>query len=343
MAVLAVVGFHAFPETFSGGYVGVDVFFVLSGFLITSLLLGDIERHGKVRIGRFYCRRVLRLLPALWLVCLLVLLAGVVSGSVDRVARGAVAALFYAANWYIYTGHDAALLEHTWTLAIEEHFYLAWPWLLVFAARLIGPSRPRRLVIVVGVVAGLVTLTLLVQPWPTSFEAVRASYLRGVPIVWGAAIALWRWARRWDDGRSAFGGADLPASSGPVVGVLGATAAIGILSIVCRPDLLGLWSPTGPLGAVGLLSVPLVVSAIAASQTPVQKALSWDPLRWVGERAYGIYLLHFPVISILWHQVPATVDLRARMILAIGGSLLLAGLMYRWVETPFLRVKARLA
>lgn len=182
IAALAVVLFHA-RFWFANGYAGVDVFFALSAFLITSLLLREHARHGAIALRRFYARRVLRLYPALLLAGAGVLALGLVSQRLDRVGPAALAALAYVSNWWIYLGHPAPLLEHTWTLAIEEHFYALWPPTLA----LLLSRRPGRRRLGWALV-GLAALVLVVR-WPVA-DAVRGSYLRGVPVIWGALAAL---------------------------------------------------------------------------------------------------------------------------------------------------------
>ena len=320
LAVLAVVVFHLAAGWAVNGYVGVDVFFALSGFLITALLLGERARTGRIALPQFYARRLLRLYPALLVTVLGVLLLGVLAGQPGRVVPGAVAALAYAANWWIYTGHEAVLLDHTWTLAIEEHFYLLWPVLVL----LLTERRLRALGLGVAAVLAVVVLT----PWPDAVEGVRGSYLRGAPIVWGSALAALVHGRQ----------------PGPRVQALAAWAGLGALLllgvILVVPWPLPLVWLTGVRSVPGLLSVLVIAAAVLHPPAPAARALCWGPLRWVGRRAYGVYLYHLPVVMVLGFQVDALPGW-ARAPLACGVTLALAALSYQWIERPFLLLKRR--
>ncbi len=319
VAAAAVVLFHA-QLWFANGYAGVDVFFALSGFLITSLLLREHAARGRVSLGRFYARRILRLYPALLLACVGVIGLGVLTHRADRVAPAAVAALGYVSNWWIYLGRPAPLLEHTWTLAIEEHFYLIWPptLMLLLSGR---PGRRRWGAVVIAVAAAL-----LIVRWPVA-DAVRDSYARGVPIVWGAVIAIVLQRRptrpAWDRAR-------------PGVLVLASAALLVLLALPSRlPEAL----VTGPCGLAGLLAVVVVLATVAG---PDGRGGWWGarPLVWLGRRSYGLYLYHFPLLSLAMHQLTAGPAL-ARRVLAIGVTLVVTAASYRVVEQPLLRLKDR--
>lgn len=335
LAVLTVVGYHAFPTLVPGGLLGVDVFFVLSGFLITALLLQERTDTGRISLRRFYLRRLLRLYPALLVVCTGVVAVGLVGGVVDQVLPGALAALLYAGNWWLYTGHDAGLLDHTWTLAIEEHFYVLWPVLLVLTARFFRGRAVAWVSVIALAAAGIVLVAVLGRGWPESIDAVRGSYLRGVPIFWGVALAVLLCCRP-----SARAGRPSWPSRGWAW--LTTLAALSLVGLACWPALAGGWPLSGPRGAAGLLSVLLVASAVRGSAIGDRRILASEPAQWIGQRAYGIYLVHFPVVSLLWHQAPQQLDLRLRMAAAVLLTLVLAGAMYRWVERPFLQIKDRL-
>ena len=320
IAALSVVLFHANVGLAANGFVGVDVFFVLSGFLITTILLSEVGRSGTVRLRRFYLRRFLRLYPALVCVCVLVGLAAVASGRVAEVWPGLAAALLYVSNWWIYTGGESPMLEHTWTLAIEEHFYLVWPLLLL------ALSAHRVLVKVgAGVVVGTLVVLLFV-PWTRPLDGVRESYLRGFPIVWGSLLAVLHHKRLLR------GGTNLLAA-----GVLSLALLMAIL--VLPWELPEGWL-TGPLSITGALSILVVAATVAGRPSRTASALSWTPLRWSGTRSYGLYLYHLPILSVLTHQVTVGPHW-LRMVAGIVLSLLVTEMSFRWVESPFLRLKDR--
>ncbi|WP_431842005.1 acyltransferase family protein [Calidifontibacter indicus] len=318
VAALAVVVFHMSLGPAMNGFAGVDVFFVLSGFLITSLLLGERAKTGRVALGRFYLRRVLRLYPALVVTCIAALVLGAATGRSGEVTGAAIAALAYVANWWIYLGHPAALLEHTWTLSIEEHFYLLWPVTLVLIW-----SR-RHAFRLLGAIIATAAVAALVFRWPDSIDAVRASYLRGVPIVWGSLLAIA--LRRWD-----FGRARRPLSW------LGLVASVSLLALLSAPwHLVG---ATGAFGASGLLTV-LVVAGIATSSGGEGGLWANRVLVWLGRRSYGLYLYHFPILSLATHQLHAGPDW-LRACAGLVTTLVVVVFSYRFVELPFLRLKDR--
>jgi peptidoglycan/LPS O-acetylase OafA/YrhL len=180
LAVLVVVAFHA-NGLLGHGSLGVDVFFVLSGFLITSLLVAEWDRRGRIDLRRFYVKRFLRLAPALVVLCAAVVVIAVVSASRPReVAEGAVASALYVANLWLYSGHDMPLLQHTWTLALESQFYLLWP-------VLIGLVLTRRRV---GVVLLLVLVALSVGADAVGVAPVAYTYARAVGLPLGCSLAL---------------------------------------------------------------------------------------------------------------------------------------------------------
>ena len=324
IAVLAVLFFHIHAPGAANGFVGVDVFFALSGFLITYLLIQERRATGSVSLGRFYARRALRLLPALGATLLGVCLLALITGDLDTVGPGALAALLYVANWWIYLGGAAPLLEHTWTLAIEEHFYLVWP-LLVLA--LGSASRRLRSVGWTGLTAVVV---LFVVPWPDAIAAVKLSYERGIPIVWGSLLALAVATPR-------------VASRVRALGWAGAVALAALLALIADVGHLPSRWLEGVTSVPGVLSVIIVAMIVTRPRAHAARLLEITPLRWAGKRAYGIYLYHFPISSLLINQLDLGWPSLAVALVATVLSLVVAGLSYRYLEQPFLRLKHRFA
>lgn len=318
VAAVAVVIFHANFGPAVNGYAGVDVFFALSGFLITSLLLSERFRNGSISLARFYIRRLLRLYPALLAVCLLVLVAAAATHKLDRETGPVIAALVYVANWWIYLGKPAPLLDHTWTLAIEEHFYAIWPAAL---SLLLASSRRRR---AAGWLVVAAVCLLIVLPWPTGIESVRGSYLRGAPIVWGSLLAVV--LRRW------------PLQPRRRSALLWVVSAL-LLVLLLAPTRIAADLVTGPAGIAGLLSVVLVAVIV---RTPGGTGGLWGtaPLLWIGRRSYGLYLYHFPILSLFAHQLSFGPTWSRRLI-ALPMVFLVTAVSYRYLEAPFLDVKAR--
>src|SRR4051812_8790504 len=160
VAILAVIGFHYGPTKVGGGYLGVDVFFVLSGFLITALLVQERENKGGISLPAFYLRRARRLLPALFIMLVAVAVYGAIYPHRPESAhlwRDIAAAVFYVANWVHGLGHslETGLLAHTWSLSVEEQFYLLWPATLVILLARRASRRTIAIVVAIGIAASL--------------------------------------------------------------------------------------------------------------------------------------------------------------------------------------------
>lgn len=321
IAALAVVVFHASLGPAVNGFVGVDVFFALSGFLITSLLIAERARNGRVDLLRFYARRALRLYPALLAASLMVGLALAFTGQLHEHLPALGAVLVYLSNWWIYTGNETPLLEHTWTLAIEEHFYLVWPVLFL------GLSAGRAWVRVAAGTMALGVGVLLFTPWSEPIDPVRSSYLRGFPIIWGALLAF------------VLARVTTVRAARPL-GMVAAVAALGLLVILTIPAKISEDVLTGADSLTGVLSTAVVAGIVAAPSSVVSRWLAWAPLVWAGRRSYGIYLYHFPIMSVLRHQIDVGPE-ALRVVVGMVVALVVAELSYRWLEKPFLRLKDR--
>ncbi|MGH9112248.1 MAG: acyltransferase family protein [Acidimicrobiales bacterium] len=339
-AVAVVVMFHL--GRLDGGFLGVDLFFVLSGFLITSLLVTEHRRRRAVDLGRFWARRARRLLPALALLLVgvaLLLLAFTAAGERPRFRGDALATLGYVANWHRMAADvsyweifsQPSPLDHTWSLAIEEQFYLVWP--LVVVAVLSGwGRRPGRaggaralgVVAVVGAAASFGLLALTYSPLDTD-RAYFATDTRIGATLLGAALATLaaRRARR--------SGAPPAAVEG-----LGVIALVWMAWSVVTVDGLAPWYYRGGLALFALAALVVIHAATGGPPGYLARGLSWRPLRWLGTVSYGVYLWHWPVI------VYATEDR-----VGIGGwrldvgrvalTLATAAASYRLVEQPIRR------
>jgi peptidoglycan/LPS O-acetylase OafA/YrhL len=337
LAVLAVIAYHEQFGWAPGGLLGVGVFFTLSGYLITDLLLGQWARSGGLNLGDFWLRRARRLLPALF-VMLAVVTAWITVVSPARLAslRGAVAgAATYSSNWYYIYTHNSYFarfappgpFDHLWSLAVEEQFYLVWPWLLlagVFFLRGRRPSAVRWLALptLALAAASAVAMLTLYHPGYDPTRIYEGSDTRACGLLTGAALAMvWpsrRTARTALWKRVALDGAGFAG-----------LAVIGLM--IWR---VGQYSAFTYQGGLVLLSVATagVVAAAACPGGLVGAALGWKPLRWIGVRSYGIYLWHYPVI-ILTSPANSAEDL-PRAALQIAASIGIAALSWHFVEEP---------
>ena len=338
-AVLAVVAFHLWPQRVPGGFLGVDVFFVLSGFLITTLLLRERGHHGYVDAVSFWRRRARRLLPALLLVVPVSVLAAAL---VERdllvgIDRQVVGAATFSSNWLeILAGSDyfdttaPALFETFWSLAVEEQFYVLWPIGFGLIMALAPTTRPRVQAAAAVAVASAAYMALFYSPAdPTRVYYGTATHLFG--LLFGAALAFAGGGRpervggrRWRRWRSRVG----PAS---LVGLI-------VLMLTVRGD--EAFAYRGGIVLASLLTVG-VIAALPGSPTAFQSLHRLAPLEWVGARSYGIYLWHWPVILIVTAALPpvapgAGPSLPA-VALALTVTLALSAASYRWVEVPVRR------
>ncbi|MBA3841352.1 MAG: acyltransferase [Actinobacteria bacterium] len=323
LAVLAVVGLHANLPGMHGGGIGVDVFFVLSGYLITSILLREISSTGRIDRSKFYVRRALRLLPALVvaIVWTAVLDIAAARGG-GHIAAAAPAALFYYANWLVSFRPDAlGFLGQTWSLAIEEQFYILWPLLL-----LIGAVRRNLTRWIPAFLVATVALRLV------AFKIEGSGVLTWTPArtdelaigAWLAALELRR--------------APLPRL---LVSPGMAWAATGVLGVafLSFARVSGL-AVAGGFIDVACLATMIVIAHAAHGTSLLTRVLGWSPLVAVGRVSYGIYLYHYAILIYL----RANSSSEAKIIgVGLPVTALLTVTSWFLIERPALRLKMRIA
>jgi peptidoglycan/LPS O-acetylase OafA/YrhL len=332
--VSSVVAFHLGMTWAPGGYLGVDVFFVLSGFLITALLLSERDTNGRISLARFYARRALRLLPALLAVLgalWLFTTVTVVGDSAHRVRGDGLAALFYFANWRAAFGHAPFLgfMGHAWSLSIEEQFYAVWPVLVVGALALRGGRRS--LVFVLALAGAIVPPLLRLAWWDDSAATMARLYYgldtRADALFVGAVLAVIVASGRLPVGRVARRVYGFVA--------LGALAALGhFVATLPRSD------PSlyrGVMSLVAVSTVALLAHLVASPRGVVGRVLSFRPLAALGKISYGVYLWHWPVIVATNPWGRSGGALVAKAAIALGLSIV----SWWLVERPFLRLKDR--
>jgi len=349
LAVLAVIGYHGALGWLKGGFYGVDAFLVLSGFLITTLLISEWDRSGGISLTGFWARRARRLLPALLLMLSgVALVVGLFPGvlSTAHLEADAVSSLLYMANWHLAAEHASYFsvyqaqspLLHTWTLAIEEQFYVVWPLVVLALIGRRGPlarilnSRARRLgaVLAVAVVGALASAAWMVHLVPAgNLDPSRAYYgsdTRAQGLLIGAAVAvvcaLWGPVRTVR-GRRALGG----------LGLAGAVGVGAMWSLVPETSPLAFH---GGFLLISLACAALVASAARVPAAPVSRVLSLAPIRYLGRVSYGMYLWYWPVLLVM---TGARTGLHGYVLLGLRLAVIvgLASASYRWVETPIRR------
>ena len=315
VAVLGVLVFHAGIERVVGGFLGVDLFFVLSGFLITTLLLREWHRTGGIALGGFYARRVRRLFPALLLVLLAVsvyMRAVAPAATRSAVRLDAVSSLFYVANWRFVFSHQSYFagslepspLRHLWSLAVEEQWYLVWPLVLTVALRRLSQRLDVLLAFVLALaVASLGWMAHLVPAHADSSRAYYGTDSHAYVLLLGAALAIWRHQRPARPGWA--------ARPGQVLGIVG-LAVIGWYFVAVAGT--AHWLYLGgyvPFVVAGLL---VVDAAMAPVPTLFKRLLGLAPLAWIGRISYGLYLWHWPID--VWLN-PARVHLSPHALTAV--------------------------
>jgi peptidoglycan/LPS O-acetylase OafA/YrhL len=338
LAVLAVLGYHLAVPGLGGGLLGVGVFFTLSGFLITQILVGSWEETGSFRLRRFWLARARRLLPALALVLVTVMSVTALADRPDLGKRWGEtwSAALYVANWHTIAHGQSYFarfagpgpLDHLWSLSVEEQFYVVWPLVLLVAMRLLRRGRrPVFRFTALLAVASFCLLAMLATPGLDNTRAYEGTDTRAGGILVGALLAL-AWPRlertRWPR----------LTSFGLQVGALAALGAVAWL--VADTDEYSRTIYTYGLPLLSLATAALVAGA-AWPRSAVGWALGLAPLRWVGERSYGIYLWQLPVVS----SVPVATVAAHRWAWGAGltaFTLLLAELSWRWVEDPIRRL-----
>ncbi len=332
VAVLLVVLYHARLPGLSGGYVGVDVFFVISGFLITQLLARELTTTGRIAFGQFYARRVRRILPASFLVLAVTAVVGMAVMSPLRTAgflRTVAATAFYASNiLFAQQGTDylaeldPSPLQHYWSLAVEEQFYLLWPLALVVAWRLGRRSVSSLLAAcAVGctVSFGLsVLLTPVRPPWAFFLLPTRAWEL-GVGALVALAAARLRPVLR----------------ATPVLALAGAVLVLGSAVVFDEHTPFPGAAAVVPVAGTALV----LLAGTAVRRGPVALVLSTRPAQTLGELSYSIYLWHWPLLVLVEIRLAHHVSLWASLLLA-AVSVPLAALTYRYVEQPARHARA---
>ena len=326
IAVIIVVAYHGAWFGFDGGFVGVDVFFTLSGFLITRLLIDEHHRHGGVSMKNFYIRRGLRLLPALFgLVAGVWLAAAVldVPRIEDRLGERSLWALSYVANWHdVISGTHGGPFSHLWSLSVEEQFYVVWPVVAVVLLRRRGVQALRTTAGVLAVGLALITVW---RHWAghSGFDIYFATHSHG-----GILLLLGAWL-----GASV----DLLASVGRDLGRrLTMIGVAGILVISFIPDRFSDIHAGYGYVPIAAVSVAVIIGAVADDRP---SPLTWGPLCQIGKSSYGIYLWHIPMFAISAAIVP---DVDPRIRITLGTAI--AVLISHWlIERPALQLKRRWA
>jgi peptidoglycan/LPS O-acetylase OafA/YrhL len=339
LAVLAVMGFHEGASELSGGFLGVDIFFVLSGFLITDLLVTRYDTLGRLDLRDFWTRRARRLLPALAVMLVVVTAAAsVIEPDQEASLRPALlAAVTYTSNWYQILHHvsyfDAfrqltapAPLDHLWSLAIEEQFYLLWPLILWFLLFRLNGRRSRITVTLLAAAASALVMAFQYTPGGDPSTVYYGTDTHASALLIGAALAL---------AYPLASLASLPAAQTKRLD------AAGVAGLAVLAWAIGHFSGNDPaVYPVGLILAALAAGclvAAAAGNGVIAVITSVPPLRWVGVRSYGMYLWHWPVIALAAALAGSGPTSAWVWVIETAVTIALAAASWRFIETPILQ------
>ena len=335
LAVIAVLLYHADLQWIPGGFLGVEVFFVISGYLITGLLLAEWRSHGHIDLKAFWLRRARRLLPALYLLLGVTMLYAAVFlyNEVASLRGDVLAALAYVTNWYLIFTEKSyfeavgrpSLLRHLWSLAVEEQFYLFWPILIA-----LGMSVWRRRWVLTAILAGAAASTLwmayLYQPNIDPSRVYYGTDTRAAGFLIGCALAF-VWAP--DTLRATVKG--YTTRDKALVQGMGVAALVALLALFSFATEYSPFLYYGGFALVALVTAALIAAVAHPAAGWLSAALGWGILRWIGLRSYGIYLWHWPVYMVTRPQLDMMLEGLPLLGLRVGVTVVLAELSYRLV------------
>jgi peptidoglycan/LPS O-acetylase OafA/YrhL len=334
LAVLSVIFYHiGFPWA-SGGFLGVVVFFVLSGYLITDLIMTEWEQRGRIDLKNFWIRRARRLLPAM--LAMLVIIIGWVSlflpQLLETLQADALAALLYISNWWYIFHHQSyfdsfqspSLLTHFWSLAVEEQYYLFWPLLLTFGLRFISK---RSILFITLTIAGIsaLTMAILYEPGSDPSRVYYGTDTRAFSLLIGSALAL-----IWPSQKLA------AKVQLPLRFVLNLVGTIALVVILLMVGLTNQYEPFLYRGGMVLLSIAamLLVAVLVHPANSISRVINFKPLRWLGVRSYGIYLWQYPVLVLTSPAINTTGISIGRVIFQLTCIIVLSSLSWKFIENP---------
>lgn len=335
LALIGVMGYHWNFGFAGGGFLGVSLFFVLSGYLITDILASQWHHQRRIDLKDFWIRRFRRLLPAMLLMLffLVVWVTLFDRSRLPALRSEVLGAVTYISNWqfifqqqsYFESFGPPSPLGHFWSLAVEEQFYLLWP-LIMLAVLKLFPRRGQLFTfIAAGAAISALTMAVIYQPGDDPSRVYYGTDTRAFGLLIGAGLAV-----VWPSWKLS---THVSRATRRRLNVTGAAAMLIILSMMWQVDRYDSFLYQGGMFLFSLAAAVLV-AVLAHPGASISRLLSWKPLLWIGVRSYGIYLWHYPVM-ILTSPASGTGDLSLPQVaLQIAASVLLAALSWKYVEEP---------
>jgi peptidoglycan/LPS O-acetylase OafA/YrhL len=337
IAVIAVLLYHGEWTWALGGFLGVEVFFVISGYLITSLLLAEWRDNGSIDLRHFWLRRARRLLPALFTVVAVTAVVAVafLPDEAASLRGDVISALTYVTNWFFIFGEQSyfeaigrpSMVQHLWSLAVEEQFYLLWPLLFVGGMKLFGRTAFSWLV--VGASIGSAALMwVLYTPGADPSRIYYGTDTRASGLLIGCALAfVWSpWRLR----------TEITNGARRLLNVLGFVALAALVQMLVGTDEFASSLYRGGFFRLDLVAAIVIAVAVHPAAS-LGSVLGIAPLRWIGLRSYGIYLWHWPVFQLTRPGIDVSLSGVPLFVVRVAITLVLAELSFRFIEAPIRR------
>ncbi|AGB18379.1 acyltransferase family protein [Thermoanaerobacterium thermosaccharolyticum] len=335
IAVLAVIGYHLNLSFMQGGFLGVSIFFVLSGYLITNIISSEWERSGKVDLKNFWLRRMRRLFPALFIMVVLVVCYVTLfdPGRLTSIKGDAITSILYINNWwlifhkvsYFAKFGPPSTFGNLWSLAVEGQFYLIWPLVLIISFKYLKKKRYIVFLTLLLAIASALAMGMLYEPGMDPSRVYYGTDTRVFGLLLGSALALILPSDKLSSNMS--------RNKRLILDVIG---FLSLLSIFIMFIYVNQYDTFVYRGGMFLLSViaAVTIAVSAHSSSFLGKALGCFPLRWLGARSYGVYLWYFPVLILTTPPVNTEGINPIRAVLQIFLIILISALSWRYVEDP---------
>lgn len=335
ISVLAVILYHLHIEWIDGGFLGVTVFFVLSGYLITDLLVNEYERNGRIDFKTFWIKRFRRLLPAL--IIMLIIIASWITlfqrSFLVGLREEILAAFVYISNWYyVFQEHSyftkfapPSPLQHMWSLAVEEQFYIVWPVLMLLALKFIPSKGKIAIAILLLSFISAEAMAFMFTPDEDPSRIYFGTDTRAFSILLGAALAI-----VWPSARLS---ANVTTELRKTLNIAGIVSLIALIVMMIFIQEDGTFLYYGGMYLASAVTA-ILIAVIVHPASSIGKIFSFKPLLWIGVRSYGIYIWHFPIIVLLGIAVKTETISGAKIVLALLLTFVLSALSFHFVEEP---------